>query len=102
MVCGTIRCGGLSGPSGCVPSTHREALGGLHLVFHVSLLCRYEPSGDGVKPPPPIVVDEEEEYEVEALLAHRLCRGARQYLVRWRGYNNSEDSWLSETELANS
>ena len=39
-------------------------LQGLHLVFHVSLLHRYEPSGDGVKPPPPIVVDEEEEYEV--------------------------------------
>ena len=40
-------------------------LGGLHLVFHVSLLCRYEPGGDGVEPPPPIVMDEEEEYEVQ-------------------------------------
>ena len=77
-------------------------LRGLYLVFHVSLLRRYEPGGDEVKPPPPIVVDEEEEYKVEALLAHRLCRGARQYLVCWRGYNSSEDSWLSETELANS
>ena len=67
-------------------------------------LCfrRYKPGGDGVEPPPPIVVDEEEEYEVKALLAHRLCRGARQYLVCWRGYDSSEDSWLSETELANS
>ena len=44
----------------------------LHLVFHVSLLHRYEPSGDGVKPPPPIVVDKEEEYEVKALFVHRL------------------------------
>ena len=47
-------------------------LQGLHLVFHVSLLLRYKPSGDRVKPPPPIVVDEEEEYEVEAVLAHRV------------------------------
>ena len=47
-------------------------LQGLHPVFHVSLLRRYKPGGDGVKPPPPIVVDEEEEYEVKALLAHRL------------------------------
>ena len=77
-------------------------LWGLHPVFHVSLLCRYEPSGDGVEPPPPSVVDEEEEYEVKALLAHRLCQGARLYLVCWRGCNSSEDSWLSETELANS
>ena len=40
---------------------------GLHLVFHVSLLRRYEPSGDGVEPPIPIVVDEKEEHEVETL-----------------------------------
>ena len=33
---------------------------GLHLVFYVSLLRKYEPSGDGVEPPPSIVVDEEE------------------------------------------
>ena len=43
-------------------------LQGLHLVFHVSLLSRYKPSGDGVESRPPIVADEEEEYEVEALL----------------------------------
>ena len=77
-------------------------LRGLHPVFHVSLLCRYEPSGDRVEPPPPIVVDEEEKYEVKALLADRLRRGAKQYLVCWRGYHSSEDSWLSETELENS
>ena len=47
-------------------------LRGLHPVFHVSLLHRYKPSGDGVKAPPPIIVDEEEEYEVKALLSHRV------------------------------
>ena len=47
-------------------------LWGLHPVFHVSLLRRYKPGGDGVEPPPPIAVDEEEEYEVKALFAHRL------------------------------
>ena len=34
-------------------------LRGLHPVFHVSLLHRYKPGGDGVEPPPPIVVDED-------------------------------------------
>ena len=43
-------------------------LQGLHQVFHISLLCRYDPSGDGVEPPPPIVVYGEEEYEFEALI----------------------------------
>ena len=47
-------------------------LRGLHPVFHVSLLRRYEPSGDGVEPPPPIIVDEEEKYAVKALLSHRV------------------------------
>ena len=47
-------------------------LRGLHPVFHVSLLRRFKLGGDGVKPPPLIIVDAEEEYEVEALLAHRL------------------------------
>ena len=32
-------------------------LQGLHPVFHVSLLRRYKPGGDGVEPPPPIVVE---------------------------------------------
>ena len=47
-------------------------LWGLHPVFHVSLLRRYEPGGNGFAPPLPIVVDEEEEYKVEALLAHKV------------------------------
>ena len=58
-----------------------EKLWRLQLVFHVSLLHRYEPGGDGVEPPPPIVVDEEEEYEAKALLVHLVKQGARQYLV---------------------
>ena len=56
-------------------AVHLELTGklwGLHPVFHVSLLCRYKLSGDGVEPPPPTVVDEEEEYKVKALLAHQV------------------------------
>ena len=87
---------------GAVHLALTRKLWGLHPVFHISLLRRNKPSGDGVEPPPPIIVDDKEEYKVEAQLAHRLQRGARQYLVCWRGYNSSEDSWLSETELANS
>ena len=28
--------------------------------------------------------------------------GSDQYLVCWRGYDSSKDSWLSETELEHS
>ena len=50
-------------------------LQGLHPVFHVSLLHRYKPGGDGVEPPPPIVVDEEEEYEVKPYLHTDFTKG---------------------------
>ena len=68
---GSFAVVGLVGPVAvCLSLTGK--LQGLHLVFHVSLLHRYKPGRDGVKPPPPIVMDEEEEYEVKALLAYRV------------------------------
>ena len=49
-----------------------KKLRGLHPVFHVTLLCRYEPGGDGVKTSPPSVVDDKEEYKVKALFVHSV------------------------------
>ena len=73
----------------------------VHPVFHVSLLRRYIIGGD-VKPvPEPLEVDNEPEYEVERLVAHRRRAGGLQYLVRWSGYDPSEDTWLDEKDLCN-
>ncbi|KAI4294664.1 hypothetical protein K525DRAFT_165578, partial [Schizophyllum commune Loenen D] len=45
------------------------------------------------------------EYEVEAILGHKLTKrkkgNNRMYLVRWRGYDATEDSWVSEYDLRN-
>ena len=46
-----------------------------------------------------------EEYEVEAILGHKLLKrkdgNNRRFRVRWVGYEPSEDSWVSEYELRN-
>ena len=73
----------------------------LHPVFHVSLLKRHQAGGASPAPPDPIEVDGLQEFEVERILGHRQLRNKTQYLVRWRGYDASEDQWLSEDALAN-
>ena len=40
-------------------------------VFHVSLLCRYLPRGNGVKPPTLVKEENEAEYKMKALIFHR-------------------------------
>ena len=71
----------------------------MHPVFHVSLLRRYHAGGDGVEPPEPVVVDDEDQYEVETILQHRRHHGELEFLIRWKGFDASEDLWLPLSEL---
>jgi hypothetical protein len=79
----------------------------IHLVFHNSLLKPYyktkEHSPNYEKPTPEIVNDEEGHYKIKAILmAQPMCnRKSTQYLIKWKGYPVSENSWLPEKELTN-
>jgi len=75
----------------------------IHDVFHMDLLLPYkemEAYGTPFTRPPPII-DSEEEYEIEAILdSRRKGRGRQlQYLVHWKGYPHSDDSWIAHKDL---
>lgn len=38
-------------------------------------------------------------YEVEKLVDHKMKKGVRFYLVRWKGYNEQDDTWEKESNL---
>ena len=77
----------------------------IHPVFHANLLTPYrttkEHGPDYIRPPPDII-EGEEEYEVEAILNHRI-RGQRnkryEYFLAWKGQDATENSWEPESNL---
>ncbi|GJP40087.1 hypothetical protein CLOM_g24376 [Closterium sp. NIES-68] len=80
----------------------------IHNAFHVQLLKPYRDLNtifvgrQPPPPPPPVLVRNEPEYEVESVLAHRRRRnGTVELLIRWKGYDPSEDSWVPETDMGN-
>ncbi|GJP68328.1 hypothetical protein CLOP_g25051, partial [Closterium sp. NIES-67] len=82
----------------------------IHNAFHVQLLKPYrDPNTVFTRrqpppppPPPPVLVHDEPEYEVESVLAHRRRRnGTVELLIRWKGYDPSENTWVPESEMGN-
>jgi hypothetical protein len=89
------------------PITYQLTLPGtwkIHDVFHVDLLTPYiemEFHGPNYTRPPPDLVQGTEEYEVEAILDSRQHgRGHKvQYLVKWKGYPNSDNEWVNWDDM---
>jgi hypothetical protein len=82
----------------------------MHPVVNLEHLKKYNQSSAEfgervVLPPTRDLLNASEEYEVEAILGHQLSGrkdgNRRMYLIRWKGFDPSEDSWVSEFELRN-
>jgi hypothetical protein len=76
----------------------------IHPVFHIDLLTPYRETtmyGTNYQCPPLDLVDGEEEYEIEAVIdSRRFSRGRKlQYLVKWRGYPDSDNQWVNKEDL---
>ena len=77
----------------------------IHPVFHNSLLKPYMETSahrpNFARPPPEIIGGEEGHYEIEKILQSQPTRNKKstQYLVKWKGYPDSENSWLLAREL---
>ena len=76
----------------------------IHNVFHVDLLSPYtetEEHGANYERPAPEFIEGEDLWEVEKVLDTRLYgrRRKRQYLVSWKGFPQSENSWVNHEDM---
>ena len=76
----------------------------VHNTFHSSLLSPYHETlayGPNFSRPPPDLIDNEEEQEIEHILGHRYFGTKRhlQYLIKWKGFPESENKWVSPTHM---
>lgn len=66
----------------------------IHPVFHVSLLSRFvAPNAhqDAVRPDP-VVIEVVSEFEVVEILSSRNGKSGSEFLVKWKGYDDYENS----------
>jgi hypothetical protein len=76
----------------------------VHNVFHVDLLTPYRSTsayGPVDVQPPPELIEGEEEYKIKSIIKvqRRGPRCVLSYLVKWKGYPESENSWVKQHDL---
>lgn len=68
----------------------------IHPVFHASKLILYHKDtirNQNPSKPDPIQVEGQDKFIVEKIINSRLFRRRVQYLVKWEGYSESENTW---------
>ena len=74
-------------------------------MFHIDLLTPYQETPfheRNYEHPPPDLVANQEEYEIEKILdaRHYGRKKTRQYLVKWKGYPDSDNEWVSQKDMS--
>lgn len=75
----------------------------IHPVVNVSRVRPFNPPIPGQRPlpAPPIEVEGQIEYEVEEVLDSRMNRGKLEYLVKWKGYTEEDNTWEPPSNMTN-
>src|SRR5260221_13395176 len=78
---------------------------GIHPVISVSNICPYHPDPIPECPLDPhpnlVLVDGSEEYEVESIVDSKYRYQCLHYLVKFKGWPDSDNEWLPADHLAN-
>ena len=73
-------------------------------MFYTDLLTLYQETlfhRENSQRPPAELVQGQKEYEVEAVLdeCHYRRKKKRQYLVKWKGYPDSDNEWVDDADM---
>jgi len=82
-----------------LPSTWK-----VYPTFHATKLTSYHENpvhSKNFPEPPPDIIEDSEEYEIESILADKMSRGKRIYLIAWKGCSSVHNSWEPEQNLSN-
>ena len=71
---------------------------------HMERLKLYIPAVSGSKVPlqfirPAKIIPTDDTYVVEKILGHRIRHGRHQWLVKWKGYDSTENTWEPATHF---
>ena len=75
-------------------------------IFNKVLLSPYHPpqfeSQQQPLPPPPKIIDRQKKWEVKCIKEDKATtRGGVQFLVKWKGYSDKWNEWMSKKDLKN-